>query len=47
MLPKHREEDWKVPSYPDHGSLNFGEVTLMAAVAGVVNAPLPRLNRLS
>ena len=34
MLPKHREEDWKVPSYPDHGSLNFGEVTLMAAVAG-------------
>ena len=47
MLPKQREEDGKVPSYPDHGSLNSGEDTLMAAVAGMVTAPLPKLKRLS
>jgi len=34
VLPKQREEDKEVPSYPDHGGLNSGEVTLMAAVAG-------------
>jgi len=37
----------KVPSYPDHGGLNSGEDTLMAAVAGMVTAPLPKLKRLS
>ena len=47
MLPKQREEDGKVPSYPDHGGLNSGEDMLMAAVAGMVNAPLPKLKRLS
>ena len=47
MLPKHREEDGKVLSYPDHGGLNSGEDTPMAVVAGMVNAPLPKLNRLS
>ena len=47
VLPKQREEDKGVPSYPDHGGLNSGEVTLMAAMAGVANVPLLRLNRLS
>ena len=47
VLPKHREEDGKVLSYPDHGGLNSGEDLLMAAVAGMVNAPLPKLNQLS
>ena len=47
MLPKQREEDGKVPSNPDHGGLNSGEDTLKATVAGMVNAPLPKLNRLS
>ena len=46
-LPKQREEDRKVPSYLDHGGLNSGEDTPMAAVAGMDNAPLPKLNRLS
>ena len=47
VLPKQREDDEKVPSYPDHGGLNSGEDTPMAAVAVMVNAPLPKLNRLS
>ena len=47
MLPEQREEDEKVPSYPDHGGLNSGEDTLMAAVAEMVNAPLPKLKWLS
>ena len=47
ILPKQIEEDGRVPSYPDHGGLNSGEDTPMAAVAGMVNAPLPKLNRLS
>ena len=47
MLPKQREEDGKVPSYLDHGGLNSGKDMLMAAVAGMVNVPLPKLNRLS
>ena len=47
VLPKQREEDKEVPSYPDHGGLNSSEVTLMAVVAEVANVPLPRLNRLS
>ena len=47
VLPKQGEEDKEVPSYPDHGGLNSGEVTLMAVVAEVANVPLPRLNRLS
>ena len=34
VLPRQREEDEGVSSYPDHGGLNSGEVTLMAAVAG-------------
>ena len=46
VLPKHREEDGKVLSYPDHGGLNSGEGTLMAAVTGMVNAPLPTLKQL-
>ena len=46
VLPKQREEDKEVPSYPDHGGLNSSEDTPMAAVAGMVNAPLPKLNRL-
>ena len=46
VLPKQREEDKEVPSYPDHGGLNSGEVTLMAVTAEVANVPLPRLNRL-
>ena len=46
VLPRQREEDGKVPSYPDHGGLNSGEDTLMATVARMVNAPLPKLNRL-
>ena len=44
VLPKQREEDKEVPSYPDHGGLNSGEVTLMAVTAEVANVPLPRLN---
>ena len=47
VLPKQREEDEGVPSYPDHGGLNSGEDTPMAAVAGMDNAPLPKLKRLS
>ena len=46
MLPKQRAEDKEGPSYPDHGGLNSGEVTLMAVMAEVANVPLPRLNRL-
>ena len=45
MLPKQREEDEGVSSYPDHGGLNSGEDTPMAAVAGMDNASLPRPNR--
>ena len=44
MLPKHREEDGKVPSYPDHGGLNSGEVTLMAVVAGNGQWPSPNVD---
>ena len=47
VLPRQREEVEGVSSYPDHGGLNSGEDTPMAAVAGMVNAPLPKLNRLS
>ena len=43
VLSQQREEAGRVPSYPDHGSLNSGEGTLMAAVTGMVNAPLPTL----
>ena len=46
VLPKQREEHKEVPSYPDHGGLNSGEVTLMAVMAEVAIVPLPRLNRL-
>ena len=46
VLPKQREEDKGVPSYPDHGGLNSGEVTLMAVTAEMANVPLLRLNRL-
>ena len=46
MLSQQREEARRVPSYPDHGGLNSGEVTLMAVTAEVANVPLPRLNRL-
>jgi len=46
-LPKQLEEDGRVPSYPNHGGLNSDEDTPMAAVAGMVNAPLPKLKRLS
>ena len=47
MLSPRREEVEKVPSYPDHGGLNSGEDTLMAAVAGMVTATLPKLEWLS
>ena len=46
-LPKQLEEDGRVPSYPDHGGLNSGEDTHMAAVAGTITAPLPKLKRCS
>ena len=46
MLSQQREEAGRVPSYPDHGGLNSGEGTLMAAVTGMVNAPLPTLKQL-
>ena len=45
-LPKQLEEDGRVPSYPDHGGLNSGEGTLMAAVSGIANVPLPTLKQL-
>ena len=35
------------PSYPNHGGLNSGEDTRMAAVSGTDNAPLPKLRRCS
>ena len=47
ILSKQKEEDGRVPSYLDHGGLNSGEDTPMAAVAGMVTAPLPKLKRLS
>ena len=47
MLPRQREEDEGVSSYPDHGGLNSDEDTPMAAVAGMDNASLPRLKWLS
>ena len=47
MLSQQREEAGRVPSYPDHGSLNSGEGTLMAAVTRMVNVPLPTLKQLS
>ena len=47
VLTRQRKGDGKIPSYPDHGGLNSGEDTHMAAVAGMVNAPLPKLKRLS
>ena len=47
VLPRQREEDEGVSSYPDHGGLNSGEDTPMAAVAGMDNASLPKLKRLS
>jgi len=31
------------PSYPDHGGLSSGEVTLMAAVAGNGQRPSPKV----
>ena len=46
MLPRQREEDEGVSSYLDHGGLNSGEDMPMAAVAGMDNAPLPKLKRL-
>ena len=46
ILPKQIEEDRRVPSYPDHCGLNSSEDMHMAAVVGMVNAPLPKLNRL-
>ena len=47
ILPKQIEEDGRVPSYPDHGGLNSGEDTRMAAVSGTDNTPLPKLRRCS
>ena len=47
VLPRQREEDDGVSSYLDHGGLNSGEDTAMAAVAGMDNASLPKLKRLS
>ena len=44
MLPRQREEDEGVSSYPDHGGLNSGGDTPMATVAGMDNASLPRPN---
>ena len=44
VLPRQREEVEGVSSYPDHGGLNSGEDTPMAAVAGMDNASLPRPN---
>ena len=46
-LPKQLDEDGRVPSYLDHGGLNSGEDTRMAAVAGTITAPLPKLKRCS
>ena len=46
MLSQQREEAGRVPSYPDHGGLNSDEGTLMAVVAGMVNALLPMLKQL-
>ena len=47
VLPRQREEDEGVSCYPDPGGLNSGEDTPMAAVAGMDNASLPKLKRLS
>jgi len=47
VLPRQREEDKGVSSYPDHGGLNSGEDTPMAAVAGMDNTSLPKLKWLS
>jgi hypothetical protein len=38
-------ETRKVPSYSDHGGLDFDEVPRMAAVAKSANAALPSLKR--
>jgi len=46
-LSKQLEEDVRVPSYPNHGGLNSGEDTRMAAVSGTDNTPLPKLRRCS
>jgi len=46
VLSQQREEAGRVPSYPDHSGLNSSMGTLMAAVAGMVNAPLPTLKQL-
>ena len=47
VLPRQREEDEGVSSYPNHDSLNSGEDTPMAAVAGMDKASLPKLKWLS
>ena len=47
VLPRQREEDEGVSSYPDHSGLNSGEDTPMAVVAGMDNVPLPKLKQLS
>ena len=47
VLPRQREEDEGVSSYPDHGGLNSGEDMPMAVVAGMDNASLQKLKRLS
>ena len=43
MLSQQIEEAGRVPIYLDHGGLNSDEGTLMAAMTGMVNAPLPTL----
>ena len=47
MLSPRREEVEKVPSYPDHGGLNSGEVTPMAVTAGMVTVTLAKHERRS
>ena len=47
VLPKQREEDKEVPSYPGHGGLISGEVTPMAVMAGMVTVTLPKHERRS
>ena len=47
VLHKPRKWDGKIPSYPDHGGLNSGEVTSMAVMVGMVTVTLPKHERLS
>ena len=47
VLTRQRKGDGKIPSYPDHGGLNSGEVTPMAMTAEMVTETLPKHERCS